>query len=112
MIILNYLPKILSLILLWGVVTLIIIYVDPSTIRDVGIEGVYLPLLIAVFIASAYSMFLLSGAWIVGALSALLIVLALLLLIFKVFNAFVAIAIVGAILAMNYFVIHKDSTSR
>lgn len=44
---------------LWLVVGSVIVYIDPLTIRDVLIPGLYLPLLVITWLALAYSISLL-----------------------------------------------------
>lgn len=44
---------------LWLVVGSVIVYIDPLTIRDVLIPGLYLPLLVITWLALAYSLSLL-----------------------------------------------------
>ena len=44
---------------LWLVVGSVIVYIDPMTIRDVLIPGLYLPLLVITWLALAYSISLL-----------------------------------------------------
>lgn len=112
MIIRNYLPKIISLLLLWGLVAGVIVYVDPQSIRDIGVEGLYLPLLIAVLLAVWYSMTLLTRSGWVGLVSALLVDLALVLLIIKVFNMLTGVAILSLIVSMSYFAINRNSKLR
>jgi len=112
MIIRNLLPKILSLAILWGVVGFIIFYIDPVAVSDLFVKGVYLPLLVAVYLAVAYSFGLLTRSGKVGVVCGGLVALVLLLMILKVFNALVAVAVGGLILALCYFAIYRDSEHR
>ncbi len=53
--------KILTFIALWTLVVIIVIYVDPVLIRDTGIPGLYLPMIVPLWIALVYTL-----SWIVG----------------------------------------------
>ncbi len=53
--------KILTFIALWTLVVIIVIYVDPVLIRDMGIPGLYLPMIVPLWIALVYTL-----SWIVG----------------------------------------------
>lgn len=52
----RWLPKAISTIVLWGVVFYIVLFIDPVLLQDVLIEGVYLPFLVALFLAVFYSL--------------------------------------------------------
>ena len=43
MLVMSALPKILSLLFLWGMIASTVLFVDPALLRDVGIPGTYLP---------------------------------------------------------------------
>ena len=79
--------------LLWGVVAYIVLFVDPSLIKDVGVPGLYLPFLLSVGVASWYTFALLSKrGW--GALVlTLLVVLSLFLAIVRLMYPLLAIGL-------------------
>ena len=43
MLIMSSLPKIISLLVLWGTVAATVIYIDPRLLKDVVLPGTYLP---------------------------------------------------------------------
>lgn len=53
--------RIVTFVALWGLVGIIVVYVDPSLIRDTVVTGLYLPILIPIWLASVYT-----AAWIMG----------------------------------------------
>jgi apolipoprotein N-acyltransferase len=50
------LPKIISLLFLWGAVGAIIIYIDPTLLKDVLIRGAYLPFFVLLFLTIWYTL--------------------------------------------------------
>jgi len=54
----KWIPKLLSLIFLWGSIAMIIINIEPRLIRDVWIPGAYLPFLIVLTITVWYTILL------------------------------------------------------
>lgn len=112
MIITKLLPKVCALVGVWGVVALVVLYIDPATIKDVGIRGVYLPMLLLVAGASLYTSLVGGRSWIVALLTSALVGLGMLLLILKVFTMISGLAIVVSIIVMHYFVAKTPSTPR
>lgn len=66
---------------LWLVVGSVITYIDPITIRDLLIPGIYLPILVIIWLATAYSLslFVNKTVYIIGITTLLTICLALFL---------------------------------
>jgi hypothetical protein len=56
----KWIPKIISLIFLWGSVAYIILYVDPDLLKDILIPGLYLPFFVMLTIALWYTIALLT----------------------------------------------------
>lgn len=106
---LKIIPKIISLILLWGVVASIIMFIDPELLEDVWIDNLYAPFLLAVFAATWYTMTIITGSGSIGVINALLFVFGLVLLLLKVFNFFTGFALVSAILLLSHFAIKRNS---
>ncbi len=73
--------KIVASLSLWGVVTSVVWLVDPAIIKDVLIPNSYLPMIILVGIASAYSASLVVSGWKVGVVVGFVMVLVGLLLL-------------------------------
>ncbi len=48
-------PKVLSLVTLWGAVGAVVVLVEPELIRDILIPGAYLPFFLLLWIAIWYS---------------------------------------------------------
>ncbi|MBP9702126.1 hypothetical protein KBD69_00415 [Candidatus Woesebacteria bacterium] len=55
--------KIISIISLWVVVAAATIYIDPVTIKDVLIPGLYLPMILIIGVATGYTAYSLSSGW-------------------------------------------------
>lgn len=55
--------KVISIISLWAVVTLATIYIDPATIKDILIPGIYLPMILVIGVATGYTAYSLTSGW-------------------------------------------------
>ncbi len=55
--------KVISIISVWAVVTLATIYIDPATIKDILIPGLYLPMILVIGVATGYTAYELSSGW-------------------------------------------------
>src|SRR5688572_9198475 len=90
----QWILKVLGLLGLWSIVVGIIVLVDPLLVRDVGIPGLYLPLLVALFFALWYSALLIFHKGSIAILIASLITLSVILSILHLMFWFVGIGIV------------------
>jgi|GEM_PF-2145381 len=54
---LKWIPKILSLIVLWGAVSIVFVYVEPEMLKDIFWPNTYLPMLILLFVSIFYTFF-------------------------------------------------------
>jgi hypothetical protein len=52
----KWIPKIISLLLLWGAVAATIIYIDPELLKDIFIPNSYLPFLLLLTITIWYTL--------------------------------------------------------
>lgn len=52
----KWIPRILSLIFLWGLVVFVILYIEPELIRDIMIPGLYLPFFALITITIWYTL--------------------------------------------------------
>ena len=55
--------KIISIISVWAVVAFATIYIDPATIKDILIPGLYLPMILIIGVATGYTAYSLSSGW-------------------------------------------------
>lgn len=75
--------RIMTFVALWSLVGIIVVYVDPALIRDMGIVGLYTPMIAAVWMALVYTISWIMGiSWIaIGIGSIITTILALLLIL-------------------------------
>lgn len=60
----KWIPKLISLILLWGAVAATIVYIDPELLKDIIIPDAYLPFLLLLTIAIWYTLAIfIKSAW-------------------------------------------------
>jgi hypothetical protein len=101
----KWILRILSLVLCWGSVVAIIMYVDPDKVRDVGIAGLYLPIVASIGISSWYSMLLATKSIKYASALTLIVLAALIMMIFQVMNVLIAVALIGMLvfLGLTFF---------
>lgn len=51
----RWMPKVISLVVLWGAVLAVILFVEPELVRDIVIPGSYLPFFLLIFLAILYT---------------------------------------------------------
>ena len=100
----NFLPSIILALLLWGILTGLVIWVDPVLVKDILLPGVYLPFFIIFFPASIITLALLFGNSARGMLAALGLNIFLFLRIFGFGNWLNLVLIAGIVLAIDRFV--------
>jgi len=89
--------KLISLLMLWGATIGVVLLVDPASLRDVGLEGVYLPFLILVGGTVFYTLLTVLKSWKKAGLITLLLELLLVASIFRVATWFLVGVVVIAI---------------
>ncbi|MFH2019470.1 MAG: hypothetical protein ABII80_02555 [bacterium] len=99
--------KIISLLLLWGAVVGVVLYVDPASLRDIGIEGVYLPFLGLFALVIFYTLLTITRSWKKSGVITLLLELLLASSIFRVATWFLVGVIILAIMAV--LLVKKES---
>ena len=80
-------------------------YVDPDKVRDVGIAGLYLPIVASIGISSWYSMLLATKSIKYASALTLIVLAALIMMIFQVMNVLIAFALTGMLvfLGLTFF---------
>lgn len=104
----KYLPKIIAVTLMWGVVLGIIFYVDPDAIKDTLIPGVYLPLILSMAVSCWYSILLITKSLKTAGLVTIVIVIAMVTTIFRYMNVLVGVALVGMIVSLGLTSTHES----
>lgn len=85
--------KLIAILSLWSVVAYIMIFLEPNSIKDVLIESIYLPFLVAVTVALGYTMSVIANKWWLAASVTGLLMLGLVLSILGLLNTFLVIVI-------------------
>lgn len=88
---------VIAALTLWGVVAFIILQIDPELIKDIVVKGVYLPLAIAVFLATFYTIWLIFSGVLIAVAIGGLVILALELAVANIMNVFLACVIIAMI---------------
>jgi len=91
----KWIPKVLALTLLWGVVGYLTGYVPPEKVKDVGIAGLYLPYVMGVVTAFWYTSLVISRSWGYASLLSALVMTGMVLTILRWMNGMVLLALVG-----------------
>lgn len=99
----NYLPTLALILVLWILIGLLLVYVEPALVKDVLIPGVYLPFFLLFFPASFFTLAVIWGNSRRGLLSAVGLSLFLLLRLFELGNILNLILILGILVAVDRY---------
>jgi len=100
--VMRWVPKIISLMAIWGTVAYVVVYIDPELLRDVWIPGMYAPFQLLLGVAVWYTVSALIKSYGKAAIISLLVVLLMSLSILKVLNWISTLAIVVTTLLLIY----------
>ena len=95
--------------MLWGAVAYIVIYVEPESIRDIGIEGMYLPFVAIVTIAIWYTVMMVAQSWMFSLTVSALLGLTLTLSILRLMSWF-TLLIISLLIGFSLY-LHKRRDS-
>lgn len=98
--------------MVWAVVFYIVVYVDPETVKDVGVEGSYAPFVSAAALAVFYTVLTASHSPVLALVITVFSVLALFLAITQLMTLFTGIIIFLLILFSVYIHSRRDSVSK
>jgi len=99
----NYLPSLVLIIILWGLLGALIYWMEPELVKDVVIPGLYLPFFLLFFPASFLTMALVLGNSRKGLLISLGITIGLILRVYRLDNWLNYILILGLMLAVDRY---------
>jgi len=103
----KWIPRILSLTLLWGGVAAIILFVEPELIRDIIVPGLYLPLLILLLIALWYSLALIFKSAMISLMFASTVIGSLILIILRFMHWGLAGVILLTLVMESMYTYHR-----
>jgi len=99
----NYLPTLILIVLLWGLLSLMLFFVEPSLIKNVLIPGVYLPFFLVFFPAGWFTLAIIWGSTRHGLLMAIGLSVFLGLRIFQFGNVLNLVLILGILIAVDRY---------
>jgi hypothetical protein len=103
----KWIPKIISLLLLWGAVASTIIYIDPELLKDILIPGSYLPFLILLTITIWYTLAIfIRSAW-KSLVLTLTLMLAIILSILQIMYTGLFIVILLTLATQSWYIYHS-----
>lgn len=102
------LPKIFTLFVLWGAVGYLIIYIDPERVKDVGGEGLYLPMIVLAASAIWYSVLTATKSFGAASLMAFIITVALVTLVLQWMNILIAVSLIGMTAALGLTLVRRS----
>lgn len=109
----KWIPKIISMLGLWGAVALVIIYIDPQLLKDILIPGLYLPFYILLLISLWYTISLVTKNILHSLIMSLIFITALLLSMFKLMHAgLIAVILLTLVIESVYIYRHNEKNSK
>lgn len=104
----KWIPRVIALLLLWGGVVAVVMWVDPRELSDVLVPGLYLPMVSLVTLSVWYSGLLLTKSFKAASLLALIVVVAVVTMIYRLMNALIAISLVGMTVSLGLTLVKKS----
>jgi hypothetical protein len=99
----NYLPTLILILVLWGLLGVMLAYVEPELIKDIVIAGAYLPFFLLFFPASFFTAAIIWGNSRRGFLTAAAITIFLILRVFQLGNILNLLLILGIVIAIDRY---------
>ncbi len=99
----NYFPTLVLILLLWSLLGLMLVYVEPELVKDVLVPGLYLPFFLLFFPASFFSLALLLANTRRGLIASLGLSVYLVLRIYQLGNLLSLLLIVGIVIAVTRY---------
>lgn len=103
----KWIPKILSLVFLWGSIILIIVFVEPELLRDVLIPNSYLPFFGLLTIALWYTLALITRFVVGGLILTLTIVGSLVLMMLQLMHWGLAVVLLLTFVMESWYIYHR-----
>ena len=99
----NYFPTLVLILLLWSLLGLMLVYVEPELVKDVLVPGLYLPFFLLFFPASFFSLALLLANTRRGLIASLGLSVYLVFRIYQLGNLLSLLLIVGIVIAVTRY---------
>ena len=103
----RWIPKLISLIFLWSAVAAIVVFVEPSLLRDILIPGGYLPFFVILTLALWYTLALVARSAVYGLLLCLTIVLGVILSMLQLMHIGLAGALILTLVIESWYTYHR-----
>jgi len=99
----NYLPTLILIVVLWGLLGVIVSQVEPELVKDILVPGLYLPFWLVFFPASFFMLAVVMGNSRRGLVMALGLTGFLILRVYQLGNLLNLLLIVGMVVAMDRY---------
>ncbi len=103
----RYIPKILSLIILWGVLVSMVMYLDPEIVKDVLVPGLYLPFFGILSFAIWYTLWIFLGSLFKSLLLATTVILGVVLSAAGLMHPGLAVVLVLTLVIESWYIYHS-----
>ena len=108
----RWIPKLISLVFLWGAVGAVLTYVEPSLLKDVVFPGSYLPFLALLTMALWYSLALIVRSVFYGLLLSMTIILGLVLTMLQLMHPGLALSLILTLVIESWYIYHRHEKIR
>lgn len=108
----KWIPKIISLILLWSIVVSTILFVDPELLKDIIIPGSYLPFLLLLTITLWYSIAIFIKSIWKSLVITLTIMLSIILSMIKIMHVGLLVVILLTLGTESWYIYHSHEKIR
>jgi hypothetical protein len=106
----KWILKGVSAAMLWGVAIYIVVYIDPESVKDIGVEGAYLPFLAAILTALWYTVMIVMGSGLTALVVTALLGLALVLSMNQLLTWF-TMTVIGIMIVFLVYLLQRRSSA-
>jgi hypothetical protein len=103
-----WLPKLLSLVFLWGAVAAVLLYVEPELLRDILIPDSYFPFFALLTLATWYTLTLILRSAFYGMIISITLLSALVLLMLQLMHWGLGIALALTLVIESWYIYRNE----
>ncbi len=103
----RYIPKLLSLLFLWGAVALVILFVEPTLLRDILIPGSYFPFFVLLTLALWHTLTLIVRSVFYSLLMSITLISGIILSMSQLMHWGLALTLLLTLVIESWYIYHR-----
>jgi hypothetical protein len=104
----KWIPKIISLVLLWGAVASVIVFIEPEVIKDILLPGAYLPFIVLLSMTIWYTLSVITKSISLSLMMTMSIMVGLILAMLRLMHAGLALVLLLTLVMESWYTYHRN----